>query len=244
MTITTIQDRIKPNNRKQTSRVTHLENQLSILDYTRALTAFDLVLAEMGADKGFKRHDGHHYYYHLVDVAQILLNFGIRDEDIITAALLHDFIEDVKWANYEYIQDMFGNRVADIVRRLTKKPGVDYKVDLEEMKRYLATIEECYAASLIKAADRIHNFSSMRNSSRKHREKQVRETRDFYIPFFKACRNRYVRYSNFFFFAKTTVEPILFEIEQGLQTTAQLESEIERLKGEQTAPNTDPNYNV
>lgn len=232
MTITTIQERIKPNNRKQTSRVTHLENQLSILGFSKALTAFDLVLAEMGADKGFKRHDGHHYYYHLVDVAQILLNFGIRDEDIITAALLHDFIEDVEWANYEYVQDMFGTRVADIVRRLTKKPGVDYKVDLEEMKRYLAVIEECYESALIKAADRIHNFSSMRNSSRIHREKQVRETFDFYIPFFKSCRNRYVRYSNFFFFAKTTVEPTLYEIERGLELTSKYEAEIAELKRE------------
>lgn len=216
----------------KTSRVTHLEHQLSILGFTNALKAFDLVLAEMNAEKGFKRHDGHHYYYHLVDVAQILLNFGIKEEEIITAALLHDFIEDIEWGTYEYVQETFGVRVADIVRRLTKKPGVNYKVDLNEMGRYLSVIEDCYAAALIKTADRIHNFSSMRNSSRSHREKQVRETRDFYIPFFKNCRNQYARYSNFFFFAKTTIEPILFEIEQGLETTHRLETEIAQLKAQ------------
>lgn len=215
--------------RKKSSRVTHLEHQLSILGFHKALKAFDLVLSEMNAEKGFQRHDGHHYYYHLVDVAQILLNFGIKEEDIITAALLHDFIEDVEWGTYEYVKRAFGTRVADIVQKLTKKPGVNYKTDLAEMERYLAIIESCYAAALIKTADRIHNFSSMRNSSRSHREKQVRETRDFYIPYFKRCRNRYARYSNFFFFAKTTIEPILFEIEQGLETTAQLEAEIARL---------------
>lgn len=222
--------RFDTNQQQKTSRVTHLEHQLAILGFDDALRAFDLVLYEMNAEKGFKRHDGFHYYYHLIDVAQILLNFGIKDEDIITAALLHDFIEDVEWATYEYVQDQFNTRVADIVLLLTKKSGVDYKTDLDEMERYLNGILWCYEAALIKTADRIHNFSSMRRSSRSHRAKQVKETRNFYIPFFKKCRNRYARYSNFFFFAKTTIEPILFEIEQSIEKTEEMEKEIERLK--------------
>ncbi|MGX1195793.1 HD domain-containing protein [Metabacillus sp. SLBN-84] len=223
----------------KSSRVVHLEHQLATLGFDGALKAFDLILSEMNAENGFKRHDGFHYYYHLVDVAQILLNFGIKDEDIITAALLHDFIEDVEWATYEYVHDQFNNRVADIVLLLTKKPGVDYKTDLDEMHRYLTGIAGRYESALIKTADRIHNFGSMRNSSRNHRIKQVKETRDFYMPFFKDCRNRYVRYSSFFFFAKTTIEPILFEIQHGIETTDRLEieleerdQEIERLKKE------------
>lgn len=216
----------------KSSRVAHLENQLSILGFTESLRAFDLVLSEMNAENGFKRHDGFHYYYHLVDVAQILLNFGVKDQDIITAALLHDFIEDVPWATHEYVKDQFNTRVADIVWLLTKKPGVDYKADLDEMKRYLTGIAGRYESALIKTADRIHNFSSMLKSSQTHRMKQVKETRDFYIPFFKECRNRYVRYSNFFFFAKTTIEPILHEIDQSYAKTQELEDEIARLRAE------------
>jgi len=208
----------------KSSRVRHLESQLATLGYNNALRAFDLVLAEMNADKGYKRHDGKHYYYHLVDVAQILLNFGIKDdEDIITAALLHDFIEDVPWATYEYVQQLFNTRVADMVLRLSKDPHVDYKQNLDEMDRYLAGIYEMVETALIKTADRIHNFSSMYVSSNKHRMKQVVETRNFYIPFFKQCRNRYARYSNFFFFAKTTIEPILLEIEQSVNYAEQIE---------------------
>ncbi|MCC2248917.1 HD domain-containing protein [Virgibacillus sp. AGTR] len=222
--------RFDSNQHHKSSRVIHLEHQLAILGFSDSLRAFDLVLTEMNAENGFKRHDGFHYYYHLVDVAQILLNFGISDEDIITAALLHDFIEDVEWATYEYVQDQFNIRVADIVLLLTKKKSVDYKLNLNEMQRYLAGIASRYESALIKTADRIHNFSSMCNSSRNHRAKQVRETRDFYIPFFKECRNRYVRYSNFFFFAKTTIEPILHEIEYNLTKTEELEKEIEKLK--------------
>lgn len=52
------------------------------------------------------------------------------------------------------------------------------------------------------------------------------------IPAHKTSRNRYVRYSNFFFFAKTTIEPTLYEIEQSLKTTAKLEREIQQLKSQ------------
>lgn len=214
----------------KSSRVLNLEKELSILGYKDSLRAFDLVLREMGRDNGFERHDGSHYYYHLVDVTQILLNFGVRDEDIITAALLHDFIEDVEWATFDYVDEMYGKRVANLVNTLSKKDGVNYKEDREEMRKYLDGIESSYETSLIKTADRIHNFSSMKNSTTKHRMNQVRETREVYIPFFKRCRKKYVRYSNFFFFAKTTIEPLLYEIENSTKIIGYLEEEIKQLK--------------
>lgn len=210
----------------KSSRVLHLENQLSQLDYVKSLKAFDTVLNTMNSQNNFARHDGTHYYYHLVDVAQILLNFGIRDDEIIAAALLHDFIEDVEWATYEYVKEVYGKRVADIVQLVTKKPGIDYKDDEESMNEYLQNIENRYESALIKTADRMHNFGTMLNSSDKHRERQVKETKEKYIPFFKRCRRKYARYSNFFFFAKTAVEPILCEIERGLK----LQQELDELK--------------
>lgn len=210
---------------EKSSRVLHLEKQLSILGYVKALKAFDTVLGSMGTDNGFERHDGTHYYYHLVDVAQILLNFGINDDEIIAAALLHDFIEDVEWATYEYVEEVYGKRVADIVQLVTKLPGVNYKTDMEAMDEYLDNIVGMYESALIKTADRIHNFGSMSNASDEHRRRQVQETKEKYIPFFKECRNKHVRYANFFFFAKTTVEPILYEIERSLDMIPKLKTE-------------------
>lgn len=210
---------------RKSSRVLHLENQLAQLNYAKSLKAFDTVLNVMNKENGFARHDGAHYYYHLVDVAQILLNFGIRDDEIIAAALLHDFIEDVEWATYEYVKEVYGKRVADIVELVTKKPGIDYKIE-ENMDEYLRNIESRYESSLIKAADRMHNFGTMLNSSDEHRRKQVKETKKKYLPFFKRCRKKYARYSNFFFFAKTVIEPILHEIERGLE----IQEELNELK--------------
>lgn len=205
------------------SRVKMLEQQLSILGYTKALKAMDLIIHEMCAEKDFKRHDGAHYYYHLVDVTQILLSFGVKNEDVLTAALLHDLLEDVTWANREYVDETFGVRVGEIVSRVTKKKDVDYKADTAEMDRYLNHIGEMWESALVKTADRIHNFSSMRSSSRKHKQKQVVETETFYIPFFKTCRNQYPRYAPFFFFAKTMIEPTLFEIKESLRLGDKLE---------------------
>ena len=66
------------------SRTKHLKRTLTILKYENAYKALDLVIKEMCVDKGFSRHNGKHYYHHLVDVAQLLLNFGIKDEVTIT----------------------------------------------------------------------------------------------------------------------------------------------------------------
>lgn len=200
----------------KSSRVRFLEQQLSTLNYTQGLKAFDLVLGTMNVENGFERHNGEHFYYHLVDVTQDLLNLGILDEDIITSALLHDFIEDIDWGTYEYVEQVFGHRVANIVQILTKDPSIDYKTDEEAMKKYVKIIESYYETALIKTADRTHNISTMLNSTDKHRNRQVKETRDIYIPFFKRCRNKYPRYSAYFFGAKTRIEPILHEIERNL----------------------------
>lgn len=213
------------------SRVRHLERTLAILQHHKALQAFDFVIAEMSNDKGFTRSDGTHYYYHLVDVAQILINFGIRDESIIVSALLHDAIEDIEWVTPEYIESIYGSDVRDIVMRVTKKPGVNYKEDLKEMERYLEGIESRYESALVKTADRMHNFSTMSTMSQKHRLKQVTETRDMYIPFFKRCRKRYGRHSEFFYFAKTTIEPILSEIESSDNKINELKKQIKSLQG-------------
>lgn len=212
------------------SRVKHLEKTLAILQYHQALRAFDFVIEEMSSSKGFARSDGTHYYYHLIDVAQILLNFGIRDEAVITSALLHDTIEDIDWVSPEYVEESYGQDISDIVMRVTKKDGVDYKQDLHEMNRYLKCIEERPESALVKTADRIHNFSTMSTMSRKHRLKQVTETRDMYIPFFKRCRRRYARHSEFFYFAKTTIEPILSEIESSDAKIQALEKELRVLQ--------------
>lgn len=194
------------------SRTKHLKRTLTVLKYHKAYAALDLMINEMNTEKGFSRHNGNHYYYHLVDVAQMLLNSGIRDEDTITAALLHDYIEDVAGITYRTIENQFGENVAKIVSLVTKEQGIDYKNNPDKMKTYLNNILESPEACLVKTADRINNFQTLKDSSISHKKKQLENTMEFFIPFFKVCRNRYIEHESFYFQAKTTIEPIAFEI--------------------------------
>lgn len=212
------------------SRTKHLKRTLTILKFKDAYTALDLMIEEMNADKGFSRHNGKHYYYHLVDVAQMLLNSGIRDENTITAALLHDYMEDVAGITYRTIENQFGKKVADIVSLVSKEKGVDYKNNPEKMQSYLDGILESPEACLVKTADRINNFQTLQDSSISHRRKQLENTMKFFIPFFKECRNRYIDHESFYFQAKTTIEPIAFEIGRYLDDLTEHVELIEKQK--------------
>ena len=70
---------------------------------------------------GQKRADGvTPYFSHVSRVTLILSHvFGVRDEELLTAALLHDTLEDTA-TDYDEIEDHFGARVADMVVLLTK----------------------------------------------------------------------------------------------------------------------------
>jgi len=58
-------------------------------------------------------------------------------------------------------------------------------------------------------------------TSIEHKELQVENTEKYFIPFFKKCRNEYVEYSHFFF-AKTIIQPIMYEIKENVKLTKEL----------------------
>ena len=211
------------------SRVRYLEQYLKILGYNQALKALDLVVNVMSAKNGYKRHDGSNYYYHLVDATQDLLNHGVRDEITITACLLHDFVEDVEWATIGYIESEYGEEVAIVVELVTKKKHVDYKNPVN-MNIYLGRIIQNWRASLIKTADRKHNFSTLRHATREKKLRQAKETETLFIPFFKECRKLYPRYADYFFSAKTAIEPHLWEIKERYAEVEELEKKLQEFE--------------
>lgn len=219
------------------SRTRHLEGELHTLGFKMAMLAFQLVKSEMNAEKGYTRHNGTHYYYHCVDVAQKLINFGIKekhtfqiegsvtDEEIITAALLHDIVEDVSKFTIQWISEHFNQNVASMIQLLTKKPEIDYK-NPTHLTSYLNKISEHPGAALIKTADRMHNFGTLKDADVDKKLRYSEETRLYFIPFFKKCRKLYPRYASFFFEAKTQIEPQLWEIEEHYSEVEQLKKRI------------------
>lgn len=203
-----------------------LEQKLTVLDFTNSLKALDVVVKEMSAEKGFSRHNGEDYYEHLIEVTNLLLNHGYREEHLLTSALLHDIVEDVEGYTLKMVREDFGDIVADTVGAVTKKPGIDYKENHEEMENYLHNIYLSRYASLVKTADRIHNFITLGGSSIKHRQAQVDNTLEHFIPFFKACRQFYVRDASFFYEAKMIIEPIAIEIGRNNKKIQELEDRV------------------
>lgn len=194
-----------------------------------AIRALDLIREEMCAEKGFKRDNGTDYYNHCVDVANTLISFGITDEDVICAALLHDIIEDVEGYRRITIARMFNENIARLVMLVTKEHGVDYKQP-EAINRYLEGILSDMNAAAIKTADRMHNMMTLEEKSFEARYRKAMETKTYYLPFFKQSRYMYPRYENLFYAARAEIEPLIFHIESFYQEILRLSSEIETLK--------------
>lgn len=214
------------------TRIRNFEKLISDLGYTEALKAFDLMQEKMSAEAGFVRQGGDPYYYHLVDVAQYLLNSGIRNESVIVSALLHDYIEDVEGANHSLVSTLFGKKVADTVVKVTKEHGVDYKVDLVKMQEYVDGIKENVDSALVKTSDLVHNFGTLGDTPLDKRIRKAKEMENFYLPFLDECAQLYPRHANFFLGAKTTIEPHLKALKDHVAHVTTLERRIKELQEE------------
>lgn len=176
------------------------------------MRALDLVISEMSSEQGYCREDGTDYYTHCVDVTNTLLSYGVRNQDVICAALLHDIIEDVEGYKKVTIERLFNPQVANLVDILTKEHNTDYHKS-ENLEAYIARIKTDPEASAIKAADRMHNMSTLNQKTFERRYKKAMETKTYYLPFFYECSKTYTRYENLFHAAAAQIEPLIFTIE-------------------------------
>lgn len=96
------------------------------------------------------------YSYHLTAVAGLTSIFTDHPE-VISAAWLHDVIEDCPDIDLEVVESLFGTRVASVVDLLTDPKGPRSKVKPEANRRAASTAE----SALIKLADRYCNHASV-----------------------------------------------------------------------------------
>jgi len=110
-----------------------------------------LNLAYHAHSNQFRKYGMLPYIFHPIEVTKTLWQWGIRDEYILAAALLHDTLEDTN-ISAEAIQHVAGSHVLSIVNELT------FKGTSEEKGAYLAGFATASIdALLIKVADRICN---------------------------------------------------------------------------------------
>lgn len=97
------------------------------------------------------------YTHHLQDTADVLTNFGIRDEEYLAAAWLHDVIEDCPGVKAKHVMEMFGPLVTSLVVATTKT-SVGSRKEKTSLE-YYAKIRETLGGVVVKLADRISNVS-------------------------------------------------------------------------------------
>ena len=92
-------------------------------------------------------------------VALIIRDYT-TDEDTLTAAFLHDTLEDTNYT-YDELKEDFGGNVADIVQALTepKTSGGEKLAWIDRKRLYTKQLKHApEAALIIAAADKSHNF--------------------------------------------------------------------------------------
>ena len=137
------------------------------------------------AHKGVRRLSGEPYILHPIAVAQIACaEIGLGSTSIC-AALLHDVVEDTEYT-VEDIENMFGQKIAQIVDGLTKISGGIFgeqaSAQAENFKKLLLTMSEDIRVILIKIADRLHNMRTLDSQPANKQYKIAGETLYIYAP--------------------------------------------------------------
>src|SRR5438270_3129257 len=136
------------------------------------------------AHEGQVRRSGDPYIQHPLAVATILAELGL-DDITISAALLHDAVEDTGVTLDEVARD-FGAEVAAIVDGVTKLDRVSF--DSKEaqqaatMRKMLVAMAKDIRVLLIKLADRLHNMRTIAALRADKQQRIAQETLDVYAP--------------------------------------------------------------
>ena len=137
------------------------------------------------AHQGIRRRSGEPYIMHPIAVATIVNQEIGLGSTSISAALLHDVVEDTDYT-VEDIEAQFGAKIARIVDGLTKISGGIFgdkaSLQAENFRKLLLTMSEDIRVVLIKMADRLHNMRTLSSMPANKQYKIAGETLYIYAP--------------------------------------------------------------
>ena len=136
------------------------------------------------AHEGQFRKSGEPYIAHPLAVASILGKWHL-DSQALTAALLHDVVEDTEVTKNE-IAEQFGRPVAELVDGVSKLDRIQFdtqeKAQAENFRKMLLAMARDVRVMLIKLADRLHNMRTLDAVHPEKRQRVARETLEIYAP--------------------------------------------------------------
>src|SRR3954471_20892266 len=150
-------------------------------DLARVETAYHFSEA---AHTGQFRASGDPYISHPLAVANILAQLHL-DSQALTAALLHDVMEDTSVTKTE-ISKKFGKPVAELVDGVSKLDHIEFETyeeaQAENFRKMLLAMARDVRVILIKLADRLHNMRTLSAVPPEKRKRVARETLEIYAP--------------------------------------------------------------
>ena len=136
------------------------------------------------AHNGQRRKSGEPFINHPIEVARILADLRM-DVDTLTAALLHDTVEDSS-VTLEEVSDQFGPEVAELVDGVTKITRIEIEslteAQANTLRKMLVAMSKDIRVIVIKLADRLHNMRTLMALREDRRIFKARETMEIYAP--------------------------------------------------------------
>lgn len=136
------------------------------------------------AHEGQFRKSGEPYISHPLAVAGILAGWHL-DAQTLTAALLHDVVEDTP-ATASEIEARFGKAVALLVEGVSKLDKLAFESEqqaqAENFRKMLLAMAQDVRVILVKLADRLHNMHTMGAMPPEKRKRIAGETLEIYAP--------------------------------------------------------------
>ncbi|MDL2280245.1 bifunctional (p)ppGpp synthetase/guanosine-3',5'-bis(diphosphate) 3'-pyrophosphohydrolase [Selenomonadales bacterium OttesenSCG-928-I06] len=130
------------------------------------------------------RKSGEKYICHPLGVAHILTTLQV-DATTVTAALLHDVVEDSE-ASLKDIEDAFTPEVAMLVDGVTKLSKMQYtskeERQIESYRKMFLAMARDIRVVLIKLADRLHNMRTLHWMDHHKQLEIARETMEIFAP--------------------------------------------------------------
>lgn len=158
-----------------------LSGYLKPEDITQLQNAY---LFSQSAHSGQFRKSGEPYISHPLAVASILGKLHL-DAQALTAALLHDVMEDTHISKVE-ISERFGLSVAELVDGVSKLDKIELQsqadAQAENFRKMLLAMARDVRVILIKLADRLHNMRTLEAMPSEKRRRIARETMEIYAP--------------------------------------------------------------